>query len=237
MVKKGNENGWRQAAVLLRADILDEIKRQGRDLNEECNLALADRYGIDYRQQKIPETALPNPVIIAPNSVPPITGKTSDRSSKPASFSGTPVLNAEDPRIAKALKSGEISRQPPPKAPRTVTSPRIENEAGPSDPAEPAIPKTAKTPSGGATPSRRKKEDPIKIFVSSMITRDAAPGALVTKDAMYSAFERWCHDKKFVPVPPKRSFGIALKNQYAFTEKNSDGVPSWINVSLKLLAG
>lgn len=233
MVKKGNEDGWREATVLLRADILDEIERQGRDLAEECNLALANRYGIDYRQQKIPATADPHPVIIAQTSVPPVTRTLPGRLSEPATFSTTPVLNAEDPRIAKALKSGEISWQRPQEAPQPARASQVEPEASSLAPAKPATPKQAGKQREEATPSRRKKEDPIKKFVSSMVIRDADPAAVIMKDAMYAAFERWCRDKKFIPVPGKRSFAIALKNQLAVSEKNLDGIPAWINVSLK----
>jgi hypothetical protein len=232
MVKKGNEDGWREATVLLRADILNEIERQGWDLAEECNLALANRYGIDYRQEKIPVTADPHPVIIAQTSVPPQTRKLPGRPSKPATFSPTPVLNAEDPRIAKALKSGEISWQRPQEAPQPARASQVKPEASPA-PAKPEMPKQAGKPRKEATPSRRKKEDPIKKFISSMVIRDADPVAVIMKDAMYAAFERWCRDKKFIQVPPERSFSIALKNQLAVSEKNLDGLPAWINVSLK----
>jgi len=66
-----------------------------------------------------------------------------------------------------------------------------------------------------------------------MIIRDADPAAVITKDEMYAAFERWCRDKKFIPTPAKQSFAIALKNQLAFSERNLDGIPAWVNVSLK----
>ena len=144
-----------------------------------------------------------------------------------------PVLNAEDPRIAKALKSGEISWQRPQEAPQPARASQVEPEASSLAPAKPATPKQAGKQREEATPSRRKKEDPIKKFVSSMVIRDADPAAVIMKDAMYAAFERWCRDKKFIPVPGKRSFAIALKNQLAVSEKNLDGIPAWINVSLK----
>jgi hypothetical protein len=83
------------------------------------------------------------------------------------------------------------------------------------------------------SPVRKKKEDSAKKFFASMIAREDAGDAVVSKDDMYYAFERWARDHKVLTVPDKKSFAVTLKNQFAVREKMVDGTPSWLGVKVK----
>ena len=220
---------WRQTTVLIRADIFLLAQQQGIDIDRECNRALAERAGIPYKETA-PETAPPEPVIVAPNTVPaPGSGKS--RSGKPASA----IINADDPFSAKALKSRKsrpaipVVTGPPPASQPAAGQPVTMPATVPEGSGKPAGASTIK----GRSPSKKKKEDPVKKFCSTMIQRTDLPGASVPKDQMYEIFIRWCRDHRVTPVPEKRSFSVALKNQFALAEKVVAGVPSWTGVRMK----
>ncbi|HXX55357.1 MAG TPA: hypothetical protein VEI81_04615 [Methanoregula sp.] len=228
MVEKNTDNVlWRQTTVLIRADIFTLAQQQGIDIGRECNRALAARVGIAY--QPAPEAAPPGPVIVAPTTVPaPGSGK--GRPGKPASA----IINADDPLSAKTLKSRKRPAIPVAMGPVAVPqTPAVQSVTVPA-----SVPEGGGKPAGvpgnkGRDPSKKKKEDPVKKFCSTMILRSDLPGDSVAKDQMYEIFGRWCRDHRVSPVPEKRSFSVALKNQFALAEKVVAGTPSWTGVRLK----
>ena len=86
-----------------------------------------------------------------------------------------------------------------------------------------------KKPAAGKTP----KDDGLKKFVSTKITRSDADDAVISKDDMYHAFARFCREHKVAKVPDRKAFTIALKNKFAFFDKTINGTPSWVNIRLK----
>ena len=224
--KKESSALWRQTSVLIRADIFDQAGEQDIDISEECNRALALRLGIDYRQQKIPEGHLPAPVIIAPNTAPGLPKRVRPSPGAPAA---TAIINADDPRAAGAVKSGNLpkektSREVPASGP--APAPVQEKKTTPLRPIP--VPEKAKKPA----PARKKGDSPKKFF-SAMVQREDGEGVFIAKDEMYYAFERWCRDHRVLTVPDRKAFSVALKNQFAVRERNIDGTPSWIGVRLK----
>ncbi len=83
--KKESSALWRQASVVIRADILEQARQQKIDISEAVNRALAERLGIDYRQQKIPEGVIAEPVIIASNEAPALPDRVPAKPGAPAS--------------------------------------------------------------------------------------------------------------------------------------------------------
>jgi hypothetical protein len=218
---------WRHTSVVLREDIFDEALRLGLDISDECNRALADLMGIDYRQQQLQEAAVPQPVIIAD------AGGTGSRQLKKEDLPAvSPVINADDPRAAHTVKREKVQK---------VTRGR-ETAPVPEPAASPAP--DAPAQKGGRVPSRKqkreappagkkKREDAIRKFIAEKLSRTDQPDAFITKDEVYSAFSRWCRDHRITPVPDRRSVSVALKNRYAFTEKTIDGISVWIHVRLR----
>jgi hypothetical protein len=226
--KKESSTPWRQTSVLIRADIFDKAREQSIDINEECNRALADRLGIDYRQQKIPEGSVPDPVIIAPNTEPALPKRIH---SAPGVVPATAIINADDPRAAGAVKSRNLQKEKPARAaPATEPSPV-------SGPEKPAVPRqtttTAPEKPKNPAPSKKKKGDSAKKFFTSMVIREDTEDTLVSKDDMYYSFERWCRDHHVLTIPDRKSFAVTLKNQFAVKEKVVDGTPVWVGVRIK----
>jgi hypothetical protein len=225
--KKESTTQWRQTSVVIRADILDRALLQKIDISESCNQAIAERLGIDYRQQKIPEGIVTEPVIIAANGKPVLPDHASPKPAAPVPA----IINADDPHAVKKVKSrhlpGETSaRDVPPTAPLPVSASETETPLSLSQP--PATGK-GKRP----FPPRKKKDAPIKKFFTSMILREDSDTALIGKDDMYYTFERWCRDHRMLPVPDRKSFQVTLKNQFAVKEKILNGTPMWIGVRVK----
>jgi len=218
---KGSEGTWRQTGVLIRSDIFDEAERQHLDISFECNTALARRLGIAYTDQHPSGASKTVPVSSAVNPAP----------------SGTPihpVINADDPTTpAKVLKEKKESvRKPRPMHTPAVTATSASQE--PSAPKVPAPPvqEAPKKPSA----DRKKKAGAIKKFVNTRIVRtdeDGGTDAVIPKDELYQRFECWCREHAVSPVPDRRSFTVALKNQCAILERSIGGVPYWVNIRLK----
>ncbi len=218
---KGSEGTWRQTGVLIRSDIFDEAERQHLDISFECNTALARRLGMTYTDHHPSGARKTLPVSSGVNPA-------------PAGTPIHPVINADDPMTpAKVLKEKkESARKPrsthPPAA--TVTS-ASQKSSAPMIPA-PAVQEPPKKPSV----DRKKKAGAIKKFVSSRIVRTDEGGgtdAVIPKDELYQRFERWCREHAVSPVPDRRSFTVALKNQCAIPERSIGGVPYWVNIRLK----
>ena len=100
--KKESNTPWRQISIVIRADILEQARQQKIDVSEACNRTLAERLGIDFRQQKIPDGIVLEPVIIAANGKPVLPDPVSP---EPGVLAVPAIINADDPKAAKALKS------------------------------------------------------------------------------------------------------------------------------------
>jgi hypothetical protein len=214
---------WRQTTVVIRADIFEQASQQKIDISDAINRVLAERLGIDFRQQKIPEGTVTEPVIIAPNEAPPLRGRVP---TKPGALAAAAIINADDPQAAKAIKSRHLPKEKPA---RDVPAPAPipEKEAPPTHAPSSATGK-AKKPA-----PKKKKEDAAKKFFASMVIRDDSEDALIPKDALYYSFERWCRNNRVLPVPDKKVFSVTLKNQFAVKEKMVNGTPTWVGVRVK----
>ncbi len=225
--KKENSALWRQASVVIRADILEQARQQKIDISDAVNRALAKRLGIDYLQQKIPEGIIAEPVIIASNEASALPDHVP---SKPGALAAAAIINADDPLAAKTIKSRQLVKEKPAlKVPAQVSVPA-------SAPEKAAPPLRALSPAPGKAKKpvpKKKKDDAAKKFFASMILRQDTESVLIPKDDMYYAFERWCRDHRVTPVPDKKSFSVTLKNQFAVKEKMVNGTPAWVGVSVK----
>ena len=222
--KKESNAQWRQISMVIRADILEQARQQKIDISEACNRSLAERLGIDYHQQKIPDGIVPEPVIIASNGKPVLPDPVPGVLAVPA------IINADDPLAVKALKS----RHPPKeKSARNVLAPAPLPAPAPEKEILPLRAPSLTTGKAKKPAPRKKKEDAAKKFFTSMILREDTETALLAKDDMYYTFERWCRDHRVLPVPDKKSFSVTLKNQFAVKEKMVIGTPTWIGIRLK----
>lgn len=232
--KKGMGVQWCQTTVVLREDILVQAQASGLDINDICNRALAGAAGIDYRPQE-PAGAIPAaPVIVAQNGALSPGETVPSAVTRPAPPVGIhPVINADDPHSPVAVKL--VPRPPASKQPAVLpgrVTPQDKTEAHPVPEPAPASPKTRKT---DTRPGRKgsAKESPIRRFVAEVISRDDGQETPVPKDLLYQTFTRWCREHKVTPVPDRRAVTIALKNQFALTEKTVGGEPCWMNIRLK----
>ena len=225
--KKESNAPWRQISIVIRADILEQARQQKIDVSEVCNRSLAERLGIDYHQQKIPDGIVPGPVIIASNGKPVLPGPVPP---KPGVLAVPAIINADDPLAVNALKS----RHPPKEKPaRDVLAPAPLPAPAPEKEILPLRAPSLTTGKAKKPAPRKKKEDAAKRFFTSMILREDTEAAHLAKDDMYYAFERWCRDHRVYPVPDKKSFSVTLKNQFAVKAKMVNGTPTWIGIRLK----
>jgi hypothetical protein len=221
--KKEPAVSWRHTSVMVRADIFSKAHEQGIDISNVCNKALADILGIHYLQQQLDDIPVTRPVIIAQNGS-PADGKEHGKEAHPMIH--TPVINADDPASSTNVRSAK--RQPKTRqAPETgsvpppLTTPDTIVPSSSNAPAE-----KIKKPAG----TKAHKEDGLKKFVTTKITRSDTGDAVVSKDDMYQAFTRFCRENKFAPVPDRKAFTLTLKNKFAFFDKTVNGIPSWVNV-------
>jgi hypothetical protein len=227
--KKDPNDQWRQTTVVIRSDIFLKAVELGLDISNECNLALANQTGIDYRQQLLSDRVIADPAILDADTQTKELKKTSRKTPLPDIH---PVINADDPTaITRVMKAKQ----------------RLPVKPVDEDPAlKDSTPITAatcqKTPAKGASiggrgktvaPDKKKKEDSLKKFVVAKIIRVDADDAVVTKDDMYQAFTRWCRDHRIVAIPERKVVATSLKNKFAFTEKTINGNPCWMNVRMK----
>ncbi len=226
--KKVTDIAWRHTSVVVRADIFSKAYEQGIDISDVCNKALADLLGVDYRQQKLDNVPVTRPVIIAQNG-PHAEEKEHTPAVHPSGHS--PVINADDPAASLTVRSAK--RQPKAQSPKKtmepITIPQPKKEV-------PALVQAVNTvPEGKAqkpTTGKTQKNEGLKKFVASKITRSDAVDAVVSKDDMYQAFTRFSTEHKYTPVPDRKAFTLALKNKFAFFDKTINGIPSWVNVRL-----
>jgi hypothetical protein len=227
--KKGQDVKWRETAVALREDLLAQAQASGVDIGDVCNRALAGAVGVPYVSRKPAGTAPPSPVIIAQNGAPSV------QNPVPAIAPPTgmhPVINADDPRAATTVK--QVAKPPSPKAPAPLPGRVSSPEKPPTAPAAavPPVPHAEKPKKPEARPEKKGKGAAIKKFVAEAIAREDADESRISKAEMYETFVRWCREHRITPVPDRKSFTVALKNQFALKEKTVSGEPSWVNVRL-----
>jgi hypothetical protein len=223
-----NNAVWHRTTILVRADILESARTHKTDINGVCNQALADLLGIDLHQQPIGLLPEPVPVLVAPDVSPATPVKSAQEPRIPLH----PVINADDPAaVKKVIQAKKLPPVPTAKSPAEEPArgePRMMQEPKKEAIPVPKSPAKAKVPAG-----KRGKEDIIKKFVAEKIARGEPDDASVPKDEMYDLFARWCRDQRIAPVPERRRLTIALKNQFALTEKMVAGAPCWQNVRIK----
>jgi hypothetical protein len=228
-VKKDPNDQWRQTSVVIRADIFLKADELGLDISHECNLALANLAGIDYRQQQFSGPALSDPVILDADTQIKELKKTSRKTQAPEVH---PVINADDPTAAaKVMKA---KRQPPVKPVPEI--PVLKDSAPTGTATAQKPPAEGVSPHGkgkAVAPDKKRKDDGLKKFVAAKITRVDADDAVITKDDMYQAFTRWCRDHRITALPERKVFATSLKNKFALTEKSVNGTPCWVNVQIK----
>ena len=234
--QRAGEAQWKATTVLIRTDIYSRALDEGIDISSECNKALADRLGIDYRQQKIPVEAAVKPVIVAKEPPARAAGHRDSGGAGPL----RPVLNAEDP--ATPVRLQKMQREPParkaPAAPVVREEAKVEDtaEAKVSERREPAPARHHPAKEMRKTSQKKGKDDKIREFLAKKIERTEPSGGTsdrIAKDEMYQLFLRHARAKAGEGVMDKKAFMIALKNRFVLEEVTVDGVSYWNNVKLK----
>jgi hypothetical protein len=231
--KKETGATWHHTTVVLRSDIYRRALEKGIDISDACNRALAGLTGSNYHRQQLEEVPAPPPVIIAKNGASP---HASVEIKKALSQKLHPVINADDPaapaRVVQAKAGPEKQAPEAHSAPLPAPVPVLPEEKPVTAPAETA--KKAVVKKGRDTPVKKKpRGDALKPFFSSKITRTDDAEAAISKDEVYELFARFCRDHRITPVPERKAVTVALKNQFALTEKLVDGTPSWTGIRLK----
>ena len=218
---KVSRKAWMETVVLIRSDLYDEAERQHHDISFECNTALASRLGIAHTGSRLQGAGETLPVI-------------SGIEPKPAGAMLRPVINADDPSTPAKVKKEK--KEAAPTKPRPVRLPAAAGTSALSKQSTPIVPSSPTGTSGKPASDRKKKAGAIKKFVSTRIVRtddDGRTDAIIPKDELYQRFERWCREHAVHPVPDRRSFTVALKNQCAIPERSIGGMPCWVNIRLK----
>jgi hypothetical protein len=213
--------GGQQVRIVVRSDILAAAERDGLDIGDVCNRALAGCLGIAYppgpHKTKAPGDRIVQPAVPSRTAQPPAPP--------------SPVINAEDPTVpGKVIKERKEKKAAPAVKPQPAPVPAPET---PQKAPQPATPAPVSKGKKAARPV--KKEDAIKKFVGTRVVRETeeSPEAIVAKDELYERFGRWCRDHEYATVPDRRAFTVALKNKYAFGERTVGGVPSWCGIRIK----
>jgi hypothetical protein len=230
MLEKKDPGGqWKQTSVVIRADIFLKAGEMGLDISNECNQALANLVGIDYRQQHLNDRAITDHNIR--DSGTPLKGN-EPTTAKPQAPVLHPVINADDPTaIAKVMKT---KRKPPVKPVPEIPVATDFPPPGTNIPLQ--VPVHGPSPAGkgkAVASEKKRKDDALKKFVATKIIRVDADDAVIPKDDMYQAFTRWCRDHRCAAVPERKAFTTLLKNKFAITEKTVNGTPCWVNIHLK----
>jgi len=230
--KKESGATWHHTTVVLRSDIYRQAVVQGIDISDACNRALAGLTGTEYHRQQLEEVPPPPPVIVARNgSLPPAPADM----RKTASRKLHPVINADDPAapatVVQAKAPVKKARAESP-APVPVPAPVTPEEKPAAAPV--TAPKKAPVQKGRAVPAKkRSRGDALKTFFALKIVRTDETDAGVNKDELYELFARYCREHRITPVPERKAVTVALKNQFALTEKSVNGTPCWTGIRLK----
>ena len=227
--KKETGANWHPVTVVLREDIIRQARARKIDISDACNRALAGMTGIEYNQQQFGDSPVPPPVIIAKDGATPLV--TSERKKLPAG-NLHPVINADDPaaparvvQVKPAVKKTPAEPVVPPAAPEPAVP-------GEKPALAPAVKKAAPRKGADSPGQKKSKGDVLKKFMGSLSRTDDA-GDCMGKDELYELFVRFCHDHRIKPVPERRAVTVALKNQFAMTEKMVDGAACWTGIRLK----
>ena len=220
---------WHHTAVVLRSDMYRKALEQGIDISDACNRALASLTGSEYPGRQMDEVPAPPPVIIAKDGSTPYAPGGGEKSPSQKLH---PVINADDP--AAPAKVVQAKTRPVKKAPAEPPAP------APALPEEKPIAAPAATTKKGAvkkgqtaSTKKRSKGDALKTFFSSKIARSDDEEARMSKDDLYELFARFCRDHRIAPVPERKTVTVALKNQFALTEKLVDGTSFWTGIRPK----
>ena len=228
--KDAGANGH-PTTVVLREDIYQQALARGIDISDACNRALASLTGSEYNQQR-QEVPAPPPVIIAKDGAAPHIHGEIKRSPDQKLH---PVINADDPAApARAVQAKTAVKKAPaePPAPVPAPVPAALKEIPSRVPA--ATGKQAAARKDRDTPvKKRAKGDALKKFFSLKIARTDDDGDTMGKDELYELFVRFCHDHRVTPVPERKTVTVALKNQFALTEKMVNGTACWTGIRLK----
>jgi hypothetical protein len=237
---------WHSTTVVLQAEIYRRAMEQGIDISDACNQALAGLTGctVEHRPPQRSQ-APPPPVIIAKNGAGPAI-PAREHGPAPALH---PVINADDPAApAKVVQTKARPHQKGQTAP--AGTPGGHGPAGTAPPFPPEIPaagapvpepaapaalpvKKPAAPRGRTRPAgKRGKTDALKAFFAAAVHRTGDTGDRVGKDELYERFARFCREHQVTPVPDRRAVTVALKNQYALTEKAENGKEGWVGIRL-----
>jgi len=226
--KKDRGGLWRQTSVIIRSDIYSKAVEMGLDISDELNLRLAGLLGIDYHQQHLADRPDPAHVFSPADTTVKGDGGILQK-TQPALLH--PVINADDPASAAKVRKAkrQVTPEPVPTIPVPDVSSLPEKDNSPVHPV-PDVHKRRVAKSGKS--KKIGKDDVLKKFVTTKITRVDADDAVISKDDMYQAFTRWCRDHRIVTVPERRVFATLLKNKFAITEKTINGTSCWVHVRL-----
>jgi hypothetical protein len=233
MAGKDTGIAWHNTTVILQLDIYQQALGQGIDISDACNRALAVLTGIDYRRLQREESPAPPPVIIARDgSLPNARGGV----KKVTAQKQHPVINADDPAAPATVILAKV--QPAKKSPAELPDPKpalapAPKKEKPVAAPVPATKRPAVIKDRGLLSKKRSKSDVLKAFFSSKIVRTDETDITLGKDDLYDLFIRFCREHRLTPVPERKAVTIALKNQFALTEKQVNGTPSWIGIRLK----
>jgi hypothetical protein len=231
--KKETGATWHHTTVILRSDIYHKAVEQGIDVSDACNQALAAITGTSYHREQVDAIPDTPPVIIARDGAAPHAhGETPKAPSKKLH----PVINADDPAAPSTVVQAKV--RPVKKAPVEPPEPHPDPvlalpEEKPAPVPAPTTKKAAVSKRGGLPQKKRSKGDVLKTFFTEKIARTDDADALLGKDDLYELFARFCRDHRITPVPERKAVTIALKNQFALSEKISDGTSCWSGIRLK----
>jgi hypothetical protein len=221
---------WHQAEIPIRSDIYKKASDLHLDIRDECNRALAHIVGIDYSREPSDTESPSEPVTIA--TVP--VAETGSALKTPARTTPvSPVMNAEDPMApVKVLRDKKEAAAP---KPRAMHAPSATPAIKAPDKALPEESLTLADSPGKHSTDRKTKEGTIKKFVKTRIIRagEESPDTVLPKDELFAMFERWCREQDIAKIPDRKAFTVALKNQYAFTERTIGGKPCWMNIQIR----
>jgi len=230
--KKESGATWHSTTVVLREDIYRQALAREIDISDACNRALASLTGNEYHSQERDEVPAPPPVIIAKDgSSPHVNGEP----KKVPSPKLHPVINADDPAApARVVQAKAPVKKAPAELPAALPAPVPPTLKEKPVAAPAATMKKAGAKKGHTAPSnKRAKGEILKTFFSSKIARSDDEGDRIGKDELYELFARFCREHHTIPVPERKTVTVALKNQFALTEKMVDGTSFWTGIRLK----
>jgi hypothetical protein len=221
---------WRTIVLPVRTDILEEAEKQGVDINGVCNRALAAAVGIVYDPREKERIAPRKPVIVVQESTPAVIPPALPAPGPAGNLH--PVINADDPAAVSSVKRTKRTPEVRPTAPVPVPAPSPAGEHAVPASSDPAV-KPARPKAGKSAPKKKGGSPDLRKFIAETILREDGENASIPKEALYQAFGRWCRERRMTTTPERKALTVALKNQFALSEKVIDGEPSWVNVRLK----